>query len=553
MKKSQKKMRDLMKLEIKLRYDSDQERAEFVDQVNRQFDQERESVIFKTINRLNGEVSTLKRTLHATEQTWRMRWKKVVGDELGKFTDMLVSENLIDAESVPAGTMSALAFANDANAANYDEVAAKISFFSKDAYERSQMLKRDILDQQVRGDDLHGRLENRTSELAAADRLIRTHLVGRGSEHTIAVELFRKQGSEFEKRFENLENEFRSRVEELLRDSASIEMVGSHNAEDALMARVKENRALLYNNSSTASSTTSTTNQPPRLSMTEENAKKVESSKNWRPSGKNYVDILETFITSMECQKILQVQLLREVQLAMIDLSKKHFQNITAEIRKNRSNLPASVRNKLFEENSVTRDDLIEMLDLLSFEPRVAEMIMGRFPPTELQDAAPELERFLQSHGGIYDEKLQQQQQQQQSQQAIAGKSRGINANTTSSIASTKLSNISVDGGDSRSAGVDLGDVERERFLRRTLATTNVQPSHFIGSPNLMAFNNNNNNNATNPKRVQLPRKPFELYSSKLVYSTKSGFSEIGADGGSSSPNKNVGSSPGVNERGELM
>lgn len=563
MKKSQKKIRELLKTEIKLRADADQERQEFVDKIYKQFDVERESVIFKTINRLNGEVGSLKGQLNATEQNWRQRWRRVLS-ECGKLTDMLTSEKLIDDEKCPAGTVHNLTFVNDSDGRNADEFANTLTFITNDVLEKVQNLKRETLNQQIRGDDLQSKLDGRTGELVAADRLIRTHLVGRGSEATIAVDLFRKQGQEFERRFDGLEKEFRARVDELLRDSASIEMVGSHNAEDAILAKLKLNRALMANdnNNDARASNTNNNNNNTKLNMSEENARRVETSKNWRPSGKNYVDILETFITSMECQKILQVQLLREVQLAMIELSKKHFQNITSEIRKNRSNLPSSVRNKLFDEKTITRDDLIEMLDLLSFEPRVAEMIMGRFPPTELDDAAPILERFLESHG---EDLKNYKQQDGGSASPTTTSQRYGNAQSTAAslIQSAKLSVLSVDGGDARSAGVDISDMERERQIRRHLETLNSQEQnlHSIRGP-IQAFGKNNQfqERMMNPNRVQLPRKPFEVYSSKLVYSTKSGFSEISGqqqqhDGGLSSPETHQQQRQFVslNERGEIM
>jgi hypothetical protein len=556
LKRTQKKMREIMKAEIKIRSDADQERQEFMDHVFKQFDEERESVIFKTINRLNGEVASLKVNLNTTERNWRNKWRKVVGTETAKLIDMLTSEGLIDAEKCPAGTIANFVNANDADAKNFEDLSTTLAFMSNNCYERVQNLKREQLNQQLRGDDLQSRLDNRSSELAAADRLIRTHLVGRGSEATIAVDLFRKQGVDFERRFENLEREFRARVEELLKDSASIEMVGSHNAEDAIMAKLKQNRALLLNPSTGGESVSSSSQQQQKLSFSEENSRKVEASKNWRPSGKNYVDILETFITSMECQKILQVQLLRDVQLAMIDLSKRHFTNITAEIRRNRSNLPASVRHKLFDEQTVTRDDLIEMLDILSFEPRVAEMIMGRFPPTELDDAAPELQRFLDSHenlegdgASLAERKLKEKNQQQQTS----------NSSVAQTLASNKLSQMSIEGGDVRSAAaVDLtANIDRERNMRRQMMNLNnnnknsaIEASSNQLGGRVLAFGAPTPHPAfQNPKRVNLPRKPFEYYSTKLVYNTKSGFSSVD-DGTTTSSSPQQQERVRVDERG---
>jgi hypothetical protein len=184
-------------------------------------------------------------------------------------------------------------------------------------------------------------LRKTKEHLCAAESILAAKHVPSTTEYLNAAELFRQQGAAFEARMAAMEAERRNAFQTVIRDAA-------------------EPKYHLYGG------------------LTSDGRKLTPLSAH--PAE----DIMQRYLTQTQRALVAQSDLLMDVQSQIAALTEAHVARCGDALRRGRTNLTDDVRALLAAEGT-TKEDLLCILDYLSFEPHVSESISAL---VRLRDAA---------------------------------------------------------------------------------------------------------------------------------------------------------------------
>jgi hypothetical protein len=181
-------------------------------------------------------------------------------------------------------------------------------------------------------------------QVAAAEAIIASRHVRATTEYSTAAELLRERGAAFEQRFARLEEERRAAFHDVIRRSAE----PKYHAYNAARADGKPLSPL-----------------------------------DARPGE----DLRERYLSFSERSLVAQSELLLDIQRDIGKLTAEHVARCGDRVRANRSNLPEDVRATLA--NDTEKEDLLRIIDYVSFEPRAGESVAALVRCREAAEASP--------------------------------------------------------------------------------------------------------------------------------------------------------------------
>lgn len=176
-------------------------------------------------------------------------------------------------------------------------------------------------------------LTSTQEQLAAVERIVGSKYMTAGSESTVAAEMLRRKGADFEQRMIAVEAEQRAAFQEVIASTRELQY-------DALCGR----------HGATASA---------------------------RLEGTPTELVCERYLSRSEHARVKQAEVLRDLQREIEGLTAQHLLLLGDNMRANRTNLPAHAKALLDDPSAVSRADLLRLIDYVSFEPHVTETIIA--------------------------------------------------------------------------------------------------------------------------------------------------------------------------------